>query len=447
MAKKRARVPLNVFLNGRLVGWLRREGSGAIDFQYADEWLSWSHTFPVSLSLPLREDRYVGDRVIAVFDNLLPDNEDTRRRLAARNHAGGIDPYSLLAAIGRDCVGALQFLPDGIDPGPAGEVNGQPIDDQAIEARLANLESAPLGIGEDEEFRISLAGAQEKTAFLYWNERWHIPQGSTATTHILKPQIGKRDGRDLTQSVENEYLCMQILGALGLPVAPTRIADFGDQRALVIERFDRQWAKDGRLLRVPQEDCCQALSIPPTRKYENDGGPGIAAILEFLKGSNEPAADQRRFMKAQIAFWLLAATDGHAKNFSVFLYPGGGFKLTPLYDVMSTQPLFDREQLQRNQMRLAMAVGDSRHYKLLEIAPRHFIESAGRAGMPKATVDAILGELVESLPAAINSVCGSLPADFPAPVRDAVAEGVRQRLKIAAADVSARAAASTLRPP
>lgn len=433
MAKKRARIPLNVFLNGRLVGQLRRESSGAIDFQYDQRWLSWEHTFPVSLSLPLREDRYAGDPVIAVFDNLLPDNEDMRRRLAARNHADGIDPYSLLAAIGRDCVGALQFLPEGREPGPAGEVAGEPIDDAGIAARLANLESAPLGIGEDEDFRISLAGAQEKTALLYWNERWHIPHGSTATTHILKPQIGERDGRDLTQSVENEYLCMQIVGALGLPVANTRIADFGDQRALVIERFDRQWTKDRRLLRVPQEDCCQALSIPPTRKYESDGGPGIAAILEFLKGSNEPANDQCLFMKAQIAFWLIAATDGHAKNFSVFLYPGGGFKLTPLYDVMSTQPLFGRGQLRRNQMRLAMAVGDNRHYRLHEIAPRHFAQTAAVAGMPKAKVEGILGELADALPKAIDKVSASLPASFPASVRDTIVEGAYQRLRAVAA--------------
>ena len=432
MAKKRARLPLNIFLNGRLVGQLRRETSGAIDFQYDQSWLDWEHTFPVSLSLPLREDRYVGDPVIAVFDNLLPDSEDIRRRLAARNHADGIDPYSLLFAIGRDCVGALQFLPEGIEPGPAGEVSGEPIDDAAIAARLANLESAPLGIGEDEDFRISLAGAQEKTALLYWNEHWHIPRGSTATTHILKPQIGERDGRHLTQSVENEYVCMQIIGALGLPVANTRIVDFADRRALVIERFDRQWSGE-RLLRVPQEDCCQALSIPPTRKYESDGGPGIADILVFLKGSNEPASDQRLFVKAQIAFWLLAATDGHAKNFSVFLYPGGGFKLTPLYDVMSTQPLFDKGQLRRNQMRLAMAVGDSRHYRLHEMAPRHFEQTAARAGMPKATVGAILGELVHALPQAIDTVYASLPAGFPASMGDAIAEGAHQRLKIAAA--------------
>ena len=134
---------------------------------------------------------------------------------------------------------------------------------------------------------------------------------------------------------------MRILAELDMPVANTEVSDFNGTRALVIERFDRVWTQDSRLLRRPQEDCCQALSCPPARKYQRDGGPGIAEILEFLKASDQPASDQRQFMKAQIVFWLLAATDGHAKNFSVFLYPGGGFELTPLYDVLSTQHLFD----------------------------------------------------------------------------------------------------------
>src|SRR5690606_29264795 len=302
MARKSTRIPLNVYLNARLVGRLQRESSGAIGFQYDQSWLGWEHNFPVSLSLPLREDRYVGEPVIAVFDNLLPDNDDVRRRLAARSGAAGSDACNLLAAIGRDCVGALQFLPDGIDPGKAGELKAEPIDDRDIADLLANLATAPLGIGADKEFRISIAGAQDKTALLYWKGKWHVPHGTTATTHILKPQIGNRDGRDLTHSVENEHLCMRILAALDIPVANTEICDFGEKRALVVERCDRQWTRDKRLLRVPQEDCCQALSLPPTRKYQSDGGPAMADILDFLKGSDDPAHDQLIFMKAQIAF-------------------------------------------------------------------------------------------------------------------------------------------------
>jgi serine/threonine-protein kinase HipA len=245
----------------------------------------------------------------------------------------------------------------------------------------------------------------------------------------LKPQIGRRGNFDLSRSVEKEHLCMRIVRELDMPVAQTEIVDFVDHRTLVVERFDRRWAKDRRLLRVPQEDCCQALSIPSTRRYQNQGGPGIADILELLKSSDQPDIDQRLFMKAQIVFWLLAATDGHAKNFSVYLYPGGGFTLTPIYDVMSAQPLFDAGQLRRNEMKLAMSVGDSRHYRLHEIMPRHFVESAARAGMPATVVQAIFDELADDLPAAVATACACLAEDFPVELRRSISGGALQRLE------------------
>ncbi len=432
MSRARKRVPLNVFLNGRLVGRLKKETSGAIDFQYDPAWLGWEHTFPVSLSLPLREDRYLGERVIAVFDNLLPDNADIRNRVAARLSAEGADAYSLLAAIGRDCVGALQILPDGSESGPAGSIAGKPIDEAQTAKLLANLGTNPLGISnEDSAFRISIAGAQEKTALLFWKNKWHLPHGSTATTHILKPQIGTRAGGfDLSHSVENEHLCMRLTSALGLPTAETTISDFAGQRALVIKRFDREWTSDKRLLRRPQEDCCQALSIPPLRKYQIEGGPGIHQILQFLKASDQPEEDQRKFIKAQIVFWLLGATDGHAKNFSIFIYPGGGFRLTPLYDVLSTQPVLDAKQIQRKQMRLAMSVGDSRHYILDTILPRHFIQSADNAGMPASVVQGAMSELQELAPKAIASVRANLPEDFPEAICTSIFGGMERRLKL-----------------
>jgi serine/threonine-protein kinase HipA len=431
MARKSARIPLDVYLNARLVGRLQRETSGAIEFQYDESWLSWDNTFAVSLSLPLREDRYVGDEVIAVFDNLLPDNDATRRRIAARSGASGIDPYSLLAAIGRDCIGALQFLPEGEDPGKAGAVEGRPLSDKEIAETLSNLATAPLGIGTDKEFRVSIAGAQDKTALLYWKDKWHVPHAATATTHILKPQIGDRDGRDLTHSVENEHFCMRILAELGMPVANTEICDFAGVRALVIERFDRRWTGDGqRLLRIAQEDCCQALGVPPTRKYQSDKGPSMTDLFDFLKGSDDPDHDRLIFLKAQIAFWLLAAIDGHAKNFSVVLHPRGGFQLTPLYDVMSAQHLFDLKQIQRKDMKLAMSVGRNNHYHVHEIQPRHYYQIAERVGLPDTMVATALGQVGGALPVAIENASASLPKDFPADIRDSIAEGALRRLKV-----------------
>ena len=430
-ARRRTRVPLDVYINSRLVGQLQRLPSGAIDFRYDEDWLGWEHALPVSISLPLREDRYTGGPVIAVFDNLLPDNQQIRRRIAERVRADDYDTYSLLAKVGRDCVGAMQLLPEGQTPGLAGAVEGREVSDDEMAGKIRELATAPLGVDGDDEFRISIAGAQDKTAFLYWNGEWHIPHGTTATTHIMKPQIGRLpDGIDLTQSVENEYLCLHLTAGLGLPSARTMIADFGGERVLVVERFDRLWTRDKRLLRIPQEDCCQALSVSPTLKYEPDGGPGIRDILALLKASNDPTGDRMTFLKAQIIFWLLGATDGHAKNFSIFLQPGGRFRRTPLYDVMSSQPAMDAGQLRKNQFRLANAVGNSRHYVIDQIIPRHFVQTAENSGLRATVVEQVYADLAESAEAAIDATLAALPDDFPVELADSIAGGMRKRLRL-----------------
>lgn len=430
MARAPSRPPLKAYLNGRLVGRLRRESSGAIDFTYDPTWLAWDNAMPVSLSLPLREDRYIGEPVIAVFDNLLPDSDDIRRRLAERAQAQGSDAYSLLAAVGRDCVGALQFVPEGIDAEKAGEINAYPVTDQEIAERISDLTRNPLGIrGDDREFRISIAGAQEKTALLHWNDKWYVPHGTTATTHILKPQIGRLpDGIDLSNSVENEHLCLTLVRALGLPAAKSAIKDFAGRRALVIERFDRTWTKDGRLLRIPQEDCCQALSVPPSRKYEADGGPGICNLIELLKGSDVPDEDQRTLFKAQVVFWLLGATDGHAKNFSLRLASGGRFRLTPIYDVVSAQPSVDAKQIRLNKMKMAMAIGRSRHYIVRTIAGRHFVETGELCGLPAKLVSDVIQEVGDTGKGSIDTAIAALPAGFPAAIADSVSRGAKSRI-------------------
>lgn len=429
---RRARYePLNVFLNSRLVGQLRRETSGAIIFQYDRSWLEWQPALPVSLSLPLREQPYVGAPVLAVFENLLPDNDSLRRQIAARARAEGTDAYSLLGAIGHDCVGALQFLPPDVQPTAAGVIDADPVSGREIRVILDNLATAPLGITEDDSFRISIAGAQEKTALLRWNGRWCKPRGTTATTHIFKPSIGKLpNGVDLTSSVENEYLCLKILNALGLPAAKAEMQTFGDRRVLIVERFDRLWTEDQRLLRLPQEDSCQALSVPPNLKYESDGGPGLTDILKLLRGSDEPLSDQRTFLKANIVFWIMGATDGHAKNFSIFISPGGRFRMTPLYDVISAQPSVDSKQILWRQFRLAMAFGTKPHYQIRQIAPRHFFETADQTGIGRQVIESVIQELLDGAAPAVESVVASLPREFPDEIASSIEAGIKRRLRL-----------------
>jgi serine/threonine-protein kinase HipA len=306
MPRKRRYTPLRVLLSNRLVGHLFKEPGGAISFRYDESWLQGEQPIPVSLSLPLREDPYKGVPVVAVFDNLLPDSDQLRRRVAEKVGADGIDAFSMLSQIGRDCVGALQFIPDGDADADADDdgvdaddaagaapdnaaIAGEALSDEDIEKLLKNLAQTPLGLDRDQEFRISVAGAQEKTALLLHEGKWLKPHGTTPTTHIFKTQIGTLpNGIDLSNSVENEYYCLKLLAAFGLPVNAAEIHIFGKTKALVIERFDRRWTKDGRLVRLPQEDFCQALSTPPGRKYQSEGGPGMVDILELLKGGDTP---------------------------------------------------------------------------------------------------------------------------------------------------------------
>lgn len=429
MGRKRTYAPLDVFMNRQKVGQFFREPGGAFAFTYAVEWLAWENALPVSRSLPLRSERYVGPPVIAVFENLLPDNDDIRRRVAERIGADGMDAYSLLAKIGRDCVGALQFLPEGKAPEATNVLTGEFLSDEQIAAMLKDLKRTPLGIRRETDFRISVAGVQEKTALLHHEGKWIQPTGTTPTTHIFKPAIGKLpNGIDLTDSIENEHFCLRLMAAFNLPVAQAEIATFGDTKVLVIERFDRLRARDGRLIRLPQEDCCQALSIPPTRKYQNEGGPGIVEICALLQGSDEPLRDRANFFKANVLFWLIGATDGHAKNFSIALTPGGRFTMTPLYDVLTVQPTLDAGQLQIKEMKLAMRIGKSRHYKVSDILGRHFVETGLAAGFSREQISQIFKDIEATSEEAFAKALAEMPAGFPIGLFASIKRGFDQRV-------------------
>jgi serine/threonine-protein kinase HipA len=432
MARPKQSEALYVYLNGRLVGLLRKASSGAVSFTYDASWLTWENTFPISFSLPLQEQAFVGGVVAAVFDNLLPDNTGVRQQIAARVGASSAGVFDLLANIGRDCVGALQFLREGESPADVGHVKGRPLTEAEIARKIRQLATTPLGMSEDDqEFRISLAGAQEKTALLYYEGKWMEPHGSTPTTHILKPQIGRKGDYDLNQSVENEHFCMTFCRELGLPVPQTAIVDFEGTRVISVERFDRIWTHDGRLLRRPQEDFCQALGVPSSQKYENAGGPGIKECMNFLKGSDSPEQDRRTFMKAQIVYWLLGATDGHAKNFSVFITSGGRFYMTPLYDIMSVQPLRDRGEIQKNKMKMAMAVlGRTKHYQIDTIQKRHFEMTADACGFSPSELESIFEELRQSTPLALEKTMVAMPWGFPEPMTRPIRRGVLSRLAL-----------------
>jgi serine/threonine-protein kinase HipA len=430
---------LKVWMNGELVGTWARPRGGSHRFTYDASWLVSPRSRPLSLSIPItagaREVR--GSVVENYFDNLLPDNEAIRKRLQARFRTKGIQAFELLSAIGRDCVGAVQLLPPDAEPTGFDAIAATPLSPAAIEKLLRDV-VVPGGLGDtgSADFRISLAGAQEKTALVRHKGKWCLPQGMTPTTHIFKLPLGLVAGGqlDLRDSVENEWLCMEFLRALSLPTPLTDIARFGEQKALVVERFDRALVDkdDGGpwIVRLPQEDFCQATGTPPSRKYEADGGPGIAAGLSLLGSSAFAETDKMLFACAQLVFWLLAASDGHAKNFSIFLLPGNAFEMTPFYDVLSAWPVIGKGVGKHPYQDAKLAMGlraKNLHRAMQEIQPRHWRSLAAQTGND-ATWPRML-QVVDDAPAAIDALLDKLPAGFPEPVATSIAGGIKKHCK------------------
>lgn len=415
-------------MNDILVGKLEKNKNGLLSYQYDENWLKLAGARPISLSLPLINKIFQGDRVYNFFDNLLPDNSNIRNRIQAKFQVDTSQPFDLLAAIGRDCVGAIQLIPSEL-PYVENKMTFHKITDQQIAAILKNVKSYPLGMKSDsDEFRISIAGAQEKSAFLYWNKTWNRPVGTTPTTHIFKLPIGniQHQNIDLSDSCENEWLCAQITEAFGLPIAKCEILYFEEVKVLVVERFDRKLSMDGkRLLRLPQEDICQALGISPNLKYQSDGGPGIESIMQLLLGSVNPLGDRDTFFRSQILFWLLAAIDGHAKNFSLHIETLGKYRLTPLYDIISAYPLIEKKQLSLKKIKMAMALkGKNNHYHWHNIQRRHFLSMAEIINYSSKRADELINEMLQKVDTVLQEVEAKLPIDFPSHISQPIFNGI-----------------------
>lgn len=432
---------LNIWLNGTPVGyWDATAGENTLT--YFDEWLGDEQGRPLSLCLPFQPGNtpYRGQVVGNYFDNLLPDSDAIRRRIAQHFQTVGTEPYQLLAAVGRDCVGAIQLLPADEAPADLFHINCEPLDEHGVARLLRHVVAdRPFGQGDEvDDLRLSIAGAQEKSALLWHQGQWQRPLGSTPTTHILKLPLGLVGAMraDMRTSVENEWLCSRIMSGFGLPTANCEIARFEDMKVLVVERFDRRLAGDGSwIVRLPQEDFCQATGTSPLHKYQSDGGPGISNIMEILLGSEQSKQDRLNFFKTQLLFWLLAATDGHAKNFSIFHLPGSRIRATPLYDVLSAHPIIGTgaNQVAPQRAKLAMAVrGTQNHYNLRRIQRRHWLNHANQVGLGSAAAEALIADLLIAVDDVVASTYAQIPAGYPMDLADAILQGlVRQRDRLA----------------
>jgi len=438
MAKRKV-THLNIWMNGVLVGkW--RINSGVEELTYAQSWLDNDRGRPLSLSLPFTpgNQKIRGDEVKFYFDNLLPDSEGIRNRLAVKFGTGSTSPFDLLVELGRDCVGAIQLLKPDEEPTGIQQILSKPVNEAEIAEILRNAVLSDGLLNKDEDnFRISLAGAQEKTALLWHDEQWCVPLGATPTTHIFKLPLGLAGNISANlNSVENEWLCSKILDGFGIPIAHCDLGKFEDQKVLIVERFDRTYSDDKTwIIRLPQEDFCQTSAISPLQKYQSDGGLSISDIMKILDGSSESIRDKHTFFAVQVIFWLLFATDGHAKNFSIKHTSRDTYEMTPIYDVLSFFPILGpkQDQIARRKAKLAMAIrGSKNYYEIDKVMKRHFITQATSVGITKEEAIQLIDAIVEATPVVIKHVYTLLPEGFNKSLADSILQGVhKQAMKLA----------------
>ena len=429
---------LVVLLDDAVAGTVTRLAGGRLRFDYAEEYRDRRDPTPLSVSMPTQVASHPDQVVTPWLWGLLPDNEQVLERWARQFHASASSPFSMLATpIGHDCAGAVRFAA----PAELDDVDGRPgevtwLTEEEVGERLCELRAdATSWLGREFTGQFSLAGAQAKTALLYDDGRWGVPSGSAATSHILKPAVAGLDDHDL-----NEHLCLDAARRAGLVVARTQVAHFGDESAIVVERYDRRLL-DGRLVRIHQEDLCQALSVPPSRKYENEGGPAAADLVGLFRTvmSSRPANDAVwRFLDALAWNWLIAGTDAHAKNYSLLL-ASRQVRLAPLYDVASALPYNTHEK----RLRFAMKIGgDYRVFPYHNPWPR----AAKDLGVDPERALTRVAELAAVAPecfaaAAADPAVSALARPLPSRLVDLVAERVERCLALletpSAADTTA----------
>lgn len=412
---------LVVLIRGHLVGVIDERGAGQLSLNYDDGWRSRDDATPLSLSMPLRRRAHPDATVRAFLWGLLPDNERVLERWARAYQVSARSPFALLRHVGEDCAGAAQFVrPDRVDALAAGAGGVDGIDDIEIAERIRILRRDPAAWHVAESGQFSLAGAQAKTALHAdpASGRWGDPWGTIPTTHILKPAVTGFDDHDL-----NEHLCLAAARRLGLPAARSRLALFISERVIVVTRYDRSYQPDGTIIRVHQEDLCQALGLSPLTKYQNEGGPSPEHIINLLRREVTPASAAElaimRFVDALAFNWLIGGTDAHAKNYSILL-DGHRVRLAPLYDVSSVLPYDD---MYLPKMRMAMRIGGE--YRLEGIIGRHWRRLAAENGLDPDEIVARIDDLALRAPAAFAAVADDpavrgLASDLPARLADRV---------------------------
>lgn len=415
---------LAVLVDDRLAGRVIRRHR-TLRFVYDDNYRSRRAATPLSVSMPVETAEHPDRTVGPWLAGLLPDNENVLARWS-RTFQVGRSAFALLGTpVGEDCAGAVRFVTeDRLEAALAREGAVEWLDEEGVGKRLRDLKRDETAwLGADFTGRFSLAGAQAKTALLYQDGRWGVPSGTAGTSHILKPAITGFDDHDL-----NEHLCLSAARRAGLLAANTEIATFGDQSAIVAERYDRVASRSGWMRRIHQEDVCQALGLPPDRKYQNEGGPtptAIASLLRRVLPGTQADAAVWRFFDALALNWLICGTDAHSKNYSLLL-AGRQVRLAPLYDLASALP-YPGMPLQK--LRLAMKFGGS--YLVTSRSAEMWALVGKELGLSSDLVVARARSLMDRLPDAFSEAArepsvAAIESTMPTRLADAVAGRVER---------------------
>ena len=374
---------LSVWWEGAVVGTLRVNEHGEMGFAYSPTWLEDPQRTAISFSLPKRPEPFKQRQCRPFFAGLLPE-ESQRTVIAGALGISKRNDFAFLEALGGDVAGALTLWPEGEAP-PAADHAGEAralTDDELVEI-LDTLPTRPLLAGR-EGLRLSLAGAQAKLPVVLVGDRVALPAPGQPTTHILKPPIAR-----FPHTTENEAFVMTLAAVIGLPVAPVAARAVAGRPYLLITRYDRVFDASGRAHRLHQEDFCQALGIPPERKYAAEDGPTFKTSFDLVRrATTVPARAVLALLDAAVFNLIVGNADAHGKNFSL-LYKSDGVTLAPFYDLLATVAYPDLSA------RLAMKI--AKRATLEEIGPTTWPEFAEDIGMATPFVRRRVVELAESV--------------------------------------------------
>jgi serine/threonine-protein kinase HipA len=412
-------------LEDRQAGTLTQNADSRLTMSYAKSWLDSSSATPVSLSMPVTTASYTGPAVRAYLEGLLPDDDQVLERWGRTYHVSARNPFALLRHVGEDCAGAVQLVrPERLAEVLSGKGHITWLSEEELTSKLASLVSTPANWHLSESGQFSLAGMQTKTALHLdpTTGRWGQPRGAAATTHIFKPAVPGFVDHEL-----NEHLCLSAAFELGLESAQSQIQNFGQHRFIVVTRYDRYRSDEGQVLRLHQEDMCQALGISSRHKYQNEGGPTPEQIVGLLRNRIRPqqvASEAiERFTQALAFNWLVGGTDAHAKNYSLLL-AGGQVRLAPLYDVASALPYDD---MYLPKLRMAMRIG--REYRLERIQGRHWRRFAVENRLDPDRLIARIDDMARHMVAAFETAAADpsieqLDSPMPQQLVDAIARRI-----------------------